>query len=112
MAHQNLTDRQTADAVRARLDWKYALSLELEDSGFDFSALSEFRQRLLEGGAEERLLNGMLELFREKELLKATGHQRTDSTHIIGAVRELNRLEIVGETLHQALNVLAQVDPA
>jgi transposase len=109
---ENLTDRQAADAVRARLDWKYALSLELEDAGFDFSVLSEFRQRLLEGGAEERLLSRMLELFREKELLKAAGRQRTDSTHIIGAVRDLNRLEIVGETLHHALNVLAQVDPA
>jgi len=98
--------------VRARLDWKYALSLELKDSGFDFSVLSEFRRRLLGGGAENRLMDWMLELFEEKELLKATGRQRTDSTHIIGAVRELNRLEIVGETLHHVLNVLAQVDPA
>jgi len=32
---ENLTDRQAADAVRDRLAWKYALSLELEDSGFD-----------------------------------------------------------------------------
>jgi len=109
---ENLTDRQAADAVRARLDWKYALSLELEDSGFDFSVLSEFRGRLLGGGAENRLMDRMLELFEEKELLKATGRQRTDSTHIIGAVRELNRLEIVGETLHHVLSVLAQVDPA
>lgn len=53
---ENLTDRQAADAVRARLDWKYALSLDLEDAGFDFSVLSEFRGRLLGGGAEERLL--------------------------------------------------------
>ena len=42
---ENLSDRQTADAVRGRIDWKYALSLELEDDGFDFSVLSEFRDR-------------------------------------------------------------------
>ncbi len=109
---ENLTDRQAADAVRARLDWKYALSLELTDPGFDFSVLSEFRGRLLDGGAEDRLLGRMLELFAEKGLVEGGGRQRTDATHVVGAVRELNRLEIVGETLHAALNVLAQIAPA
>ncbi len=108
---ENLTDRQAADAVRGRIDWKYALSLELDDPGFDFSVLCEFRGRLLEGGAEELLFERMLELFIERDLLKAGGRQRTDSTHIIGAVRNLNRLEIVGETLHHALNILAHVTP-
>lgn len=108
---ENLTDRQAADAVRARLDWKYALSLELEDSGFDFSVLSEFRGRLLEGGTEELLLEQMLDLFKEKNLIKARGRQRTDSMHRLAAVRELNRLELVGETMLSALNTLTQVDP-
>lgn len=108
---ENLTDRQAADAVRARIDWKYALSLELDDPGFDFSVLSEFRARLLAGGAAELLFEHMLALFKRRDLLKAGGRQRTDSTHIIAAVRELNRLELVGETLHHSLNVLAQVDP-
>ena len=108
---ENLTDRQAADAVRARLDWKYALSLELEDPGFDFSVLSEFRGRLLGGQAEGRLLDRMLELFEEEGLLDGGGRQRTDSTHVLGSVRELNRLEIVGETLHATLNALAQVAP-
>lgn len=44
---EGLTDRQAADAVRGHIDWKYALSLELNDSGFDYSVLSEFRQRLI-----------------------------------------------------------------
>jgi transposase len=109
---ENLTDRQAADAVRGRIDWKYALGLELTDAGFDFSVLSEFRTRLVAGGAEEQLLTQMLALFVGRGLLKARGTQRTDSTHIVAAVRELNRLEIVGETLHHALNVLAQVAPA
>jgi transposase len=109
---ENLTDRQAANAVRGRIDWKYALGLELTDAGFDFSVLSEFRTRLIAGEAEERLLTQMLALFVGRGLLKARGTQRTDSTHIVAAVRELNRLEIVGETLHHALNVLAQIAPA
>jgi transposase len=108
---ENLTDRQAAEAVRGRIDWKYALGLELTDAGFDFSALSEFRSRLIAGAAEERLLTQLLAHFVERGLLKARGKQRTDSTHIVAAVRELNRLEIVGETLHHALNVLAQLAP-
>jgi transposase len=109
---ENLTDRQAADAVRGRIDWKYVLGLELADAGFDFSVLSEFRTRLIAGGAEEQLLTQMLVLCVDRGLLKARGTQRTDSTHIVAAVRELNRLEIAGETLPHALNVLAQVAPA
>jgi transposase len=108
---ENLTDRQAADAVRGRIDWKYALGLELTDAGFDFSVLSEFRTRLIAGAVEERLLTTLLTSFRERGLLKERGGQRTDSTHIVAAVRALNRLEIVGETLHYALNVLAHIAP-
>jgi transposase len=108
---ENLTDRQAAEAVRGRIDWKYALGLELTDAGFDFSALSEFRSRLIARAAEERLLTQLLAHFVERGLLKARGKQRTDSTHIVAAVRELNRLEIVGETLHHTVNVLAQLVP-
>jgi hypothetical protein len=51
---EKLTDRQAADAVRSRLDWKYCLSLELTDAGFDHTVLSEFRTRLVALSAEER----------------------------------------------------------
>ena len=108
---ENLSDRQAADAVRGRIDWKYALSLPLEDSGFDFSLLSEFRKRLIEGGAEELLLNRILEQLREKELIKGHKRQRTDSTHILAAIRPLNRLETLGETIRAALNSLAIAAP-
>ena len=108
---EGLSDRQAADAVRGRIDWKYALSLELDDPGFDFSVLSEFRDRLISGGLEQQLLDAMLVQFRTRGLLKARGRQRTDSTHVLAAVRALNRLELVGETLRAALNSLAIVAP-
>ena len=37
---ENLPDREAADAVRSRIDWKYALHLPLADTGFDDSVLS------------------------------------------------------------------------
>src|ERR687886_59766 len=108
---ENLADRQAAEAVRARIDWKYLLSLELTDPGFDFSVLSEFRDRLLAGSAEEVLLAKLLERCRALGLLKARGQQRTDSTHVLAAIRVLNRLELVAETLRATLNTLATVAP-
>lgn len=107
----NLSDRQAAEAVRDRIAWKYALSLELSDAGFDYSVLSEFRQRLVVHKAGQRLLDGLLGHLKAKGLLGGQRQQRTDSTHVLAAVRELNRLENVGETLRQALNCLAREAP-
>src|SRR5215468_4986626 len=109
---EQLSDRQAAEAVRARIDWKYLLGLELTDAGFDFSVLSEFRDRLLAGEAAERLLEPLLVQCRAMGLLKARGQQRTDATHVLAAVRSLHRVELVAETLRAALNALATVAPA
>jgi len=109
---ENLSDRQAAEAVRDRIAWKYVLGLELTDAGFDFSVLSEFRQRLQTHKAGQRLLDEMLKVFKTKGYVKARGQQRTDSTHVLAAVRALNRLENVGTTLRHALNSLATVAPA
>jgi transposase len=109
---EGLSDRQAADAVRARIDWKYALGLSLTDSGFHYSILSEFRDRLLEGGQEADLLDKVLERLVERGVLKEGGQQRTDSTHVLANVRNLNRIECVGETLRQVLEDLARVAPA
>ncbi len=108
---ENLSDRQAAEAVRSRIDWKYALGLELTDAGFDYSVLSGFRERLTESRRQTLLLDRMLELFREKKLLKIKGKQRTDSTHVLAAIRVMNRLEMVVETMRAALNELARVAP-
>ncbi|WP_330254551.1 IS1182 family transposase [Nocardia sp. NBC_00565] len=108
---EGLTDRQAAHAVRARIDWKYALGMELTDPGFDYSVLSEFRSRLITGGLEQRVLDAVLEATRRAGLLKPGGRQRTDSTHVLAAVRDLNRLQFVTETLRAALNALAAAAP-
>jgi len=63
---EELPDRQAADAVRGRIDWKYLLGLELADPGFDASVLSEFRKRLVQGGAEQLLLDALLALYKER----------------------------------------------
>jgi len=108
---EDLSDRQAAEAVRARIDWKYLLALDLADPGFDHSLLCEFRGRLLGGDAIERLLTRVLDAAREAGLLKARGRQRTDSTHVLAAVRELNRIELLAETLRAALNAITVAAP-
>ena len=92
---ENLTDRQAADAVRARVD-KDALGLGLTDPGFDASVLSEFRARLLSGNAES-LLHKWLAQCNAKGLVKARGKQKSDSTHVLARVRSLNLIELLAE---------------
>src|SRR5438105_11932059 len=108
---ERLSDRKAADAVRARIDWKYALGLPLDDPGFDASVLCEFRARLLAGSAETQLLDTLLTLCRDRGWLHARGRQRTDSTHVLAAIRAHNRVEAARETVRHALNVLAEQVP-
>jgi transposase len=109
---EGLTDHQAADVVRRCMDWKYALSLELTDPGFDFTLLHDFRQRLLTREAAQRLLDTFLTTCKARGWLKARGTQRTDSTHVLAAVRTLHRLECVLEAMHYALNQLSAAAPA
>ncbi|WP_316745956.1 transposase [Streptomyces sp. MK7] len=104
---EGLSDRQAADQVRARMDWKFLLGLELGDPGFGFTVLGDFRARLIEHGLEERVLDLILERICGLGLLRAGGRQRTDSTHVLASVRLLNRMEFVGETLCAALEAPA-----
>jgi transposase len=108
---EGLTDRQAADAVRRCMDWKYALSLDLHDPGFDFTLLHDFRQRLLTHAAAQHLLDTFLSTCKARGWIKARGTQRTDSTHVLAAIRNLHRLECVLEAMHYALNQLSNADP-
>jgi transposase len=108
---EGLSDRQAADQVRARMDWKFLLGLELDDPGFDFTVLGDFRDRLIRHGMEEKVLEAVLARLSGAGLLRAGGRQRTDSTHVLASVRTLNRMEFVGETLRAALEALAAAAP-
>jgi transposase len=108
---EGLTDRQAAEAVRSRIDWKYLLGLELSYPGFDFSVLSEFRKRLVDSGTADRLFERPLAKMRELGIIRERGRQRSDSTHVLAAIRTLNRMELTGETQRNALEQLAIVAP-
>src|SRR5262249_52137891 len=108
---EGLSDRQAAEAVRARIDWKYALGLELEDPGFDFSVLCEFRAQLVDGSAEHLLLESLLDACQVKGFLKARGRQRTDSTHVPALLQQLSRLEKLAETVRADLDAIAATEP-
>jgi transposase len=108
---EDLTDRQAAEHVRTRIDWKYALGLDLADPGFDHSVLSEFRTRVAAGGLDQVVLDTLLERLAADGLVGAGGKMRTDSTHVISAVRDLNRLELAGESVRACLEQLAVAAP-
>jgi transposase len=109
---ENIPDREAAEQVVVRLDWKYALHLPLEDTGFDFSCLCYFRRRLLEHAQERLVFEQILGKIQALGFVKKRGKQRTDSTAVLGAVRQLSALETVTETLRLAVRALAQAAPA
>ena len=108
---EGLSDAQAAQAVGARLDWKYALALPLTAAPIDSSVLVDFRSRLLDGSAELLLFETLLDRFTEQGLLRKRGRARTDATHVLAAIRTLGRLECLGQTLRLALNALARSAP-
>lgn len=109
---ENLPDRETADAVRSRIDWKYALHLPLADTGFDDSVLSEFRERLTEHETALRMFEAVLVRLQALGLLRKGGKQRTDASYVLGATQVLSRVQLVAETMRLALEALADERPA
>jgi len=103
--------RSAAESVRDKISWKYALGLGLDDEGFDSWVLCEFRTRVAEHGLEGRVLDLLLDALKGEGLVGAGGRARTDSTHVISAVRDLNRLELAGESVRAAVEALAVAAP-
>ncbi|WP_433894379.1 transposase [Streptomyces sp. CA-111067] len=93
------SNRQAAESGRNRIDFKYALGMVLEDSGFHHGVLTDFRNRLAEEGRADRLLDLALEKIRAVGMVRERGRQRTGSTHVLPAVRDLTRLELVTEAM-------------
>lgn len=106
-----LSDRDAVAAMADRISWKYLLGLELEATGFDASVLCEFRARLAEAGRADALFDVMIARLKDAGLVRARGRARTDATHVLGAVRVLNRIELVGESLRCALEEIAALSP-
>lgn len=108
---ERMTDRQAAQAVAGRIDWKYALALDLAFPGFDHSVLSEFRRRLVDNDLSRLCFDTLLERCRELGLVKAGGKQRTDSTYVVATVRDLTHAELAGEAVRALSEALAAVAP-
>ncbi|MFB6878662.1 transposase [Streptomyces sp. NPDC056323] len=106
-----LSDRQAAEAVRCRIDFKYAMAMELDDPGFHHSVLADFRDRLAEDDRADRLLDLALARLKEAGLVRERTTQRTDSTHVLAAVRDLTRLELISEAVRAALEEVASTSP-
>ncbi|WP_240509830.1 transposase [Streptomyces malaysiense] len=106
-----LSDRQAAEAVRCRIDFKYAMAMELDDPGFHHGVLTDFRDRLAEDGRADRLLDLALARLKEVGLVRESTTQRTDSTHVLAAVRDLTRLELITEAVRAALEEVAGTSP-
>ncbi len=109
---EDIPDREAAEQVVVRLDWKYALHLPLEDTGFDHSCLCYFRQRVLDQHQDTLVFETILGKVRALGFLKKRGKQRTDSIAVLGAVRQLSALETVTETLRLAVRALTAADAA
>src|SRR5579859_7814335 len=107
---ENIPDREAAEQVVVRLDWKYALHLPLGHAGFDYSCLCYFRRRVLAHQQEAVIFDTILRKVEALGFIKKRGKQRTDSMAVLGAVRQLSQLETVTETLRLAVRALEQAD--
>jgi transposase len=103
---ENIPDRVAAQWVVLRIDWKYALHVSLSDRGFNHTTLSAYRKRLVEHSKERVIFDRVLQCVQSHGFLKKRKKQRTDSTHVIGCVARLSRLETVWETIRVTLGAL------
>ena len=99
---EKIPDRAAARNIVYRLDWKIALGLEVDDPGFSYQLLSVWRARIVENDSAKRVFDDLVELLKEKGLVKKNGKQRIDSTHVLADLRELSRVELMTETLRLA----------
>ena len=107
---EDVPDRVAALFVETRLDWKYALHLPLDDSGFDYSDLCNFRKRLKANDKYTLIFDQLLEKIRSLGYLNKRKYQRSDSTHVLAKVCHLSRLENLTESLRLALGAIEKTD--
>lgn len=96
---EKVPDRKAAENVRLHLGWKYALDMELDEGSFHYSTLCNFRERLLDGGGERIGFDAIFDALQKAGLIRKHSRQRLDSTHVLGNVAKMSRLECVRETI-------------
>jgi hypothetical protein len=107
---ERLPDRQAAEACTWDQRWKLALHMEVDEPGFHPTTLVKFRNRLIEHGLERIGFEGVLNAMREAGYLPKKTRQRLDSSHVIGQVSRMSRLECVRETIRLTLNALEPIE--
>ena len=96
---EKMPDRKALELVKMHMGWKYALDMEIDDKGFHPTTLVKFRQRLVEAGAERIGFDAIFDALAQAGLVKKGGRQRLDSTHVLGCVAKMSRLECMRETV-------------
>jgi transposase len=107
---ERVPDRLAAELVVSRIDWKNALHLPIDYAGYHFTDLLAFRKRLLEHQQERVFFEGILERLQSLGLIKGKGKVRTDSTHVLGLVEKLGRMELVTESVRVAVGGVQATD--
>ncbi len=108
---EDLPDHQAAEAIRTRMDWKYALHLSLDYPGFAPEELTEFRQRLLMDASAQRVFRHMLTRLGKLGLLGSREKREVDVTTVLKSLDALSRVERVAQAMTQALEALASAEP-
>jgi hypothetical protein len=107
---ERLPDREASERVSCDIRWRVALDMDLDEEGFDPTVLVRFRERLLQHGKESVGFNAALEAMREAGYLRKSKRGRVDSTHVLGLVAKMSRLECVREAIRLALEALEPVE--
>jgi transposase len=108
---EGLSDRQAAEAVRSRVDWKYLLGLDLADSGFNAALLAHFRAHLTPSSAEQHFLDALLTACVVSNLPNRSSRHRLDAQHLRSDAILVNRLHQTVETFREALRAITVAAP-
>ena len=103
---EKVPDREAVERLRYHLGWKYALSHEMNEAVFDPTVLVRFRVKLLEYEQGRLLFERILKGLQDAGLILRKYKQRLDSTHVLGMIAKMSRLECVRESIRLALKEL------
>ena len=106
---EKVPDREAVERLRYHLGWKYALNHEMNDPVFDSTVLVRFRGKLLEHEQGRLLFERILKGLQDAGLIARKYKQRLDSTHVLGMIAKMSRLECVRESIRLALRELDRI---